>query len=114
MLPCSFSQQKIGGTLLTKLRQPSLIGELLAGTVLGSILISFGGSPTIQVVAQLGIIFLILLTMLSIDLNEIEQDIERFSRTQRVWFSSQLLMASLSKSIRLESRCSGTQTRMNS
>lgn len=68
---------KIGGTLLTKLHQPSLIGELLAGTMLGSILIGFGTSPTIQVVAQLGIIFLILLTMLSIDLNEIEQDIER-------------------------------------
>jgi Kef-type K+ transport system membrane component KefB len=68
---------KIGGTLFTKLRQPSLIGELLAGTLLGAILVDFGSSPTIQVVAQLGIIFLILLTMLSIDLREIEQEIER-------------------------------------
>jgi Kef-type K+ transport system membrane component KefB len=68
---------KIGGTLFTKLRQPSLIGELLAGTLLGSVLVGFGTSPTIQVVAQLGIIFLILLTMLSIDLREIEQEIER-------------------------------------
>jgi Kef-type K+ transport system membrane component KefB len=68
---------KIGGTLFTKLRQPSLIGELLAGTFLGAILVDFGSSPTIQVVAQLGIIFLILLTMLSIDLREIEQEIER-------------------------------------
>jgi Kef-type K+ transport system membrane component KefB len=68
---------KIGGTLFTKLHQPSLIGELLAGTLLGAILVGFGSSPTIQVVAQLGIIFLILLTMLSIDLREIEQEIER-------------------------------------
>jgi Kef-type K+ transport system membrane component KefB len=68
---------KIGGTLFTKLRQPSLIGELLGGTLLGAILVDFGSSPTIQVVAQLGIIFLILLTMLSIDLREIEQEIER-------------------------------------
>jgi Kef-type K+ transport system membrane component KefB len=68
---------KIGGTLFTKLRQPSLIGELLAGTLLGAVLVDFGTSPTIQVVAQLGIIFLILLTMLSIDLREIEQEIER-------------------------------------
>jgi len=75
---------KIGGILLTKLRQPSLIGELLAGTVLGSILTGFGSSSTIQVVAQLGIIFLILLTMLSIDLNEIEQDIERLVLAQVV------------------------------
>lgn len=73
---------KIGGTLFTKLRQPSLIGELLAGTLLGAILADFGNSPTIQVVAQLGIIFLILLTMLSIDLREIEQEIERLVFTQ--------------------------------
>ncbi len=75
---------KIGGTLFTKLRQPSLIGELLAGTLLGAILVDFGTSATIQVVAQLGIIFLILLTMLSIDLREIEQDIERLIFAQIV------------------------------
>jgi Kef-type K+ transport system membrane component KefB len=75
---------KIGGTLFTKLRQPSLIGELLAGTLLGAILVDFGSSSTIQVVAQLGIIFLILLTMLSIDLREIEQEIERLVFAQIV------------------------------
>ncbi|MDD1675676.1 MAG: cation:proton antiporter [Methanomicrobiales archaeon] len=75
---------KIGGTLFTKLRQPSLIGELLAGTLLGAILVDFGTSSTIQVVAQLGIIFLILLTMLSIDLREIEQEIERMVFAQIV------------------------------
>lgn len=73
---------KIGGTLLTKLRQPGLIGELLAGTLVGSILVGFGDSSTIQVVAQLGIIFLILLTMLSIDLREIEQEIDRLVLAQ--------------------------------
>jgi len=73
---------KIGGTLLTKLRQPTLIGELLAGTLVGSILVGFGDSSTIQVVAQLGIIFLILLTMLSIDLREIEQEIDRLVLVQ--------------------------------
>ena len=73
---------KIGGTLLTKLRQPALIGELLAGTLVGSILVGFGDSSTIQVVAQLGIIFLILLTMLSIDLREIEQEIDRLVLVQ--------------------------------
>lgn len=73
---------KIGGTLFTKLRQPGLIGELLAGTLVGSILVGFGNSSTIQVVAQLGIIFLILLTMLSIDLREIEQEIDRLILAQ--------------------------------
>jgi Kef-type K+ transport system membrane component KefB len=75
---------KIGGTLLTKLRQPSLIGELLAGTLVGTLLVDFGKSSTIQVVAELGIIFLILLTMLSIDLREIEQEIERLILAQVV------------------------------
>jgi Kef-type K+ transport system membrane component KefB len=88
---------KIGGTLLTKLRQPSLIGELLAGTILGAILVDFGTSSTIQVVAQLGIIFLILLTMLSIDLREIEQDIERlvFAQIASAVVIFVLLMAAL-------------------
>ncbi len=75
---------KIGGTLLTKLRQPSLIGELLAGTLVGTLLVDFGKSSTIQVVAELGIIFLIMLTMLSIDLREIEQEIERLILAQVV------------------------------
>jgi Kef-type K+ transport system membrane component KefB len=68
---------KIGGTVFAKLRQPSLIGELLAGAVLGTVVVGLNGSATIQVVAQLGVMFLILLTMLSIDLSSIEQEMER-------------------------------------
>ncbi|MDH7592928.1 MAG: cation:proton antiporter [Methanomicrobiales archaeon] len=68
---------KIGGTLLSRLGQPGLIGELLAGAVVGTLILDLQKSTTVNVVAQLGIIFLILLTMLQIDLHEIEQEMER-------------------------------------
>jgi Kef-type K+ transport system membrane component KefB len=68
---------KIGGTIFSKLRQPSLIGELLAGAALGMFFAGMSSSVTINVVAQLGILFLILLTMLSLDLSSIEQELER-------------------------------------
>ncbi|MDD1677431.1 MAG: cation:proton antiporter [Methanomicrobiales archaeon] len=77
-----FLGAKIGGTIFGKLRQPSLIGELLAGTILGTILLDLGTSTMIQVVAQIGIVFLILYTMMSIDLSAIEQDIERLVLSQ--------------------------------
>lgn len=68
---------KIGGTLVSRLRQPGLVGELLAGSILGALVGGLGDSATVSVVAQLGVIFLILLTMLQIDLREIEQEMER-------------------------------------
>lgn len=75
---------KVGGTIVSRFRQPSLIGELLAGTLLGAFFVGLGDSLTIQVVAELGIIFLILLTMLSFDLREIEHEIERMVLMQVV------------------------------
>lgn len=75
---------KVGGTIVSRFRQPSLIGELLAGTILGAFFVGLGDSLTIQVVAELGIIFLILLTMLSFDLREIEHEIERMVLMQVV------------------------------
>lgn len=68
---------KIGGTLLSRLRQPGLIGELLAGALAGMLIPGIRGSVTVNVVAQIGVILLILLTMLRIDLHEIEEEMER-------------------------------------
>ncbi len=84
---------KIGGAFLLKIRQPSLAGELLAGIVLGAIFANLRGTPfyvdlagseTVQLVAQLGIMFLILLAMIAIDLSSIEQEIERLVLAQAV------------------------------
>ncbi len=73
---------KVGGMLCSRLRQPSLIGELLAGAVLGAAVSGLAASETIHVVAQIGIMFLILLTMLSIDLDSIEGNLERLILSQ--------------------------------
>jgi Kef-type K+ transport system membrane component KefB len=84
---------KIGGTILLKLRQPSLAGELLAGIIMGAIFANLRGTPfyvdlagseTVQLVAQLGIMFMILLAMIAIDLSSIEREMERLVLAQAV------------------------------
>ncbi|HMA05425.1 MAG TPA: cation:proton antiporter [Methanomicrobiales archaeon] len=84
---------KIGGELFRRLRQPSLAGELLAGIAMGAtfanlrgtlFFVDLAGSETVQLVAQLGIMFLILLAMISIDLSSIEREIERLVLAQAV------------------------------
>jgi Kef-type K+ transport system membrane component KefB len=84
---------KIGGELFRKLRQPTLAGELLAGIVLGAIFanlvgtpfyVDLAGSTTVQLIAELGILFMILLAMISIDLSSIEKEIEKLVLAQAV------------------------------
>ena len=84
---------KIGGSFLIRLRQPSLSGELLAGILMGALFANLQGTPfyvdlpgstTVQIVAQLGIMFMILLAMMSIDLSSIERDIEKLVLAQAV------------------------------
>ncbi|MDD1664012.1 MAG: cation:proton antiporter, partial [Methanomicrobiales archaeon] len=84
---------KIGGELFKRLRQPSLAGELLAGIVLGALFsnlegtpfyVDLAGSTTVQIIAQLGILFMILLAMIAIDLSSIEKEIERLVLAQAV------------------------------
>jgi Kef-type K+ transport system membrane component KefB len=84
---------KIGGELFRRLRQPTLAGELLAGIVLGALFsnlvgtpfyVDLAGSTTVQIIAQLGILFMILLAMIAIDLSSIEKEIERLVLAQAV------------------------------
>jgi Kef-type K+ transport system membrane component KefB len=84
---------KIGGELFRRLRQPTLAGEILAGTFLGAIFanllgtpfyVDLAGSTTVQIVAQLGIMFMILLAMIAIDLSSIEKEIEKLVLAQAV------------------------------
>jgi len=71
---------KIGGILISKLKQPSVIGELVAGIVLGPSLLSIV-TPTslITTISELGLMFMILLVSLSIDWKILEGKAERFS-----------------------------------
>jgi len=84
---------KIGGAFLLKLRQPSLSGELLAGILMGALFVNLQGTPfyvdlpgstTVQIVAQLGIMFMILLAMIAIDLSSIEKEIEKLVLAQAI------------------------------
>jgi Kef-type K+ transport system membrane component KefB len=75
---------KIGGAIFLRLGQPSLAGELIAGIVMGALVTSLADSATIMLVAQLGIMLLILFTMMVIDLSSIEKEIEKLVIAQAV------------------------------
>ena len=71
---------KVGGILFSKLKQPSVIGELVAGIILGpSLLAVVGPSNLITVISDLGLLFMILLVSLSIDWKILEGRAEKFS-----------------------------------
>lgn len=70
---------KLGGVLFSKLKQPSVIGELIAGLVLGpSLLALVKPSNLVSVVGDLGLLFLILLVSLSIDWKSLERGAEKY------------------------------------
>ncbi|MBI4177737.1 MAG: cation:proton antiporter [Candidatus Aenigmarchaeota archaeon] len=76
---------KMGGILFYKLRQPSLAGELLAGVILGSSMLNLvKPSPIVESVGQLGLMFLVLLTTLSIEWQKIEHKVELYSAIELV------------------------------
>jgi len=72
---------KIGGILLGKLKQPSVIGELVAGIVLGPSLLALvdPANEFIITIKELGLLFMILLVSLTIDWKILEGRAERFS-----------------------------------
>ena len=70
---------KLGGILFSKLKQPSVIGELIAGIILGpSLLAIVNPSGLVTVVSDLGLLFMILLVSLSINWKILEDRAERF------------------------------------
>lgn len=71
---------KVGGIVFHKLKQPSLAGELLAGIILGSSLLGIvNSSQIVEVISQLGLMFLVLLTTLAIDWKKIDNKVESYS-----------------------------------
>lgn len=70
---------KLGGTLFSKLRQPSVVGELIAGVILGpSVLALVNSSPLVSAISELGLLFLILTVSLSINWKALEGSTEKF------------------------------------
>jgi len=71
---------KAGGIIFSKLRQPSVAGELIAGVIVGpSILSLVTKTPIIEAMSELGLIFLILLISMSVDWRKLESKAETFA-----------------------------------
>src|SRR5687767_2488375 len=73
---------RIGGALSKRLGQPAVLGELLAGVLLGPSLVNYFHLPwftdghlleEVKHLAELGVIFLMFLAGLEIDLREMSQ-----------------------------------------
>jgi Kef-type K+ transport system membrane component KefB len=66
---------KLGGTAFKKLGQPSMVGELLAGLLLGPSVLSFvTRSSLTDSMAEVGLVFLVLLISMSIDWSKTRSD----------------------------------------
>jgi len=91
---------KVGGTIFNKLHQPSLVGELLAGIILGSSVLGIvKPSSIVNATSQLGLMFLVLLTSLAIDWKKIENKAETFSIIELIMASLIFVIAYLVGSI---------------
>jgi Kef-type K+ transport system membrane component KefB len=70
---------KLGGILFSKLKQPSIVGELVAGIILGPSLLSLiRPSNLVTSVGDLGLLFLVLLVSLSIEWKIFEGKTEEY------------------------------------
>jgi len=91
---------KVGGTIFNKLHQPSLVGELLAGIILGSSILGIvKPSSIVNATSQLGLMFLVLLTSLAVDWKKIENKTETFSIIELIRASLIFIIAYLVGSI---------------
>ena len=68
---------KLLGELAERFRQPSMIGEVIAGVILGPSLFNVIPSPgEIKVIAELGVFMLIVLAGMEIEVEEIRKSIQ--------------------------------------
>lgn len=71
---------KVGGILFSKMKQPSIAGELIAGIIIGpSVLGLAAESALVTSVSHLGLLFLILLVSLNLDWKTLEGNTERYT-----------------------------------
>jgi Kef-type K+ transport system membrane component KefB len=82
---------KLGGIIFSKLRQPSVAGELIAGLILGpSLLALVNPTGLVKAVSDLGLLFLILLISLTVDWKILEGNTEKY-----VWMELTRLLLTL-------------------
>ena len=75
---------KLLGELAERLGQPSMIGEVIAGVILGPSLLNIISSPgEIKVIAELGVFMLIVLAGMEIEVEEIRNSI----RGRNIWIA---------------------------
>jgi Kef-type K+ transport system membrane component KefB len=75
---------KLLGELAERFRQPSMIGEVIAGVILGPSLLNIIPSPgEIKVIAELGVFMLIVLAGMEIEVEEIRNSI----RGKNIWIA---------------------------
>ncbi len=75
---------KLLGELAERFRQPSMIGEVIAGVILGPSLLNVIQSPgEIKVIAELGVFMLIVLAGMEIEVEEIRDSI----RGRNIWIA---------------------------
>ncbi|MDE2293375.1 MAG: cation:proton antiporter, partial [Elusimicrobia bacterium] len=73
-LVCLLIAARLGGEVLERLGQPAMIGEILAGVLLGpSVAGWIGVTPELKVITELGVFFLVLLAGMEIDPGELAQ-----------------------------------------
>lgn len=65
---------KIGGFISNRLGQPSVLGQILTGVILGPMVLGvLGETETVKVFADLGVIFLMFIAGLETDINELKE-----------------------------------------
>ena len=75
---------KLLGELAERFKQPSMIGEVIAGVILGPSLLNIISSPgEIKVIAELGVFMLIVLAGMEIEVEEIRNSI----RGKNIWIA---------------------------
>lgn len=68
---------RILGELMERINQPSMIGELAAGVILGPSLLGIANiSPYLKAISDLGVLLLVVLAGLEIDINELRKSVK--------------------------------------
>ena len=76
---------KMMGEIMERLKQPAMIGEILAGVILGpAILNIIQPGNDIKIIADIGVFFLIILTGLDVNLDDIRESIKGTSKNPNV------------------------------
>jgi len=75
------------GSLLERMGVSKSVGEILAGLFVSYFIVSISQSSAINVVADIGLLFIVLITLMSIDINSINKNVEKYVFSQIITVS---------------------------